>query len=63
MIGYGLSKRRVDEEIIRKAIKDMEVPAQQKLVPTRIAAAVKEIRFVAQVIDFFRGKFLSSFHL
>lgn len=58
MIGYGLSERRVDEDIIRKAIEDMEVPIQQKLIPTRIATAVKEIRLVAQVLNFFRGKFL-----
>jgi general secretion pathway protein A len=65
MIGYGLSERRVDEEIIRKAIEDMEdmkVPIQQKLTPTRIATAVREIRFVAQVLNFLRGKFLSSFY-
>jgi general secretion pathway protein A len=62
MIGYGLSERRVDEDIIRKAIEDMEVPIQQKLIPTRIATAVKEIRLVAQVLNFFRGKFLSSFY-
>jgi len=62
MIGYGLSERRVDEDIIRKAIEDMEVPIQQKLIPSRIATAVKEIRLVAQVLKFFRGKFLSSFH-
>jgi len=63
MIGYGLSERRVDEDIIRKAIEDMEVPIQQKLIPTRIATAVKEIRLVAQVLNFFRGKFFSSFDL
>jgi general secretion pathway protein A len=62
MIGYGLSERRVDEDIIRKAIENMEVPIQQKLIPTRIATAVKEIRLVAQVLNFFRGKFLSSFY-
>ncbi len=62
MIGYGLSERRVDENIIRKAIEDMKVPIQQKLIPTRIATAVKEIRLVAQVLNFFRGKFLSSFY-
>ena len=60
MIGYVLSKRRVDEDIIRQAIKDMEVPSQQKLIPTRIATAVKEIPLVAQVLNFFRGRFLSS---
>jgi len=62
MIGYGLSERRVDEDIIRKAIEAMELPIQQKLIPTRIATAVKEIRLVAQVLNFFRGKFLSSFY-
>jgi general secretion pathway protein A len=63
MIGYGLSERRVDEDIIRKAIEDMKVPIQQKLIPTRIATAVKEIRLVARVLNFFRGKFLSSFNV
>jgi type II secretory pathway predicted ATPase ExeA len=62
MIGYGLSKRRVDVEIIRQAIKDMEAPIQQKLISTRIVTAVKEIRLVAQVLNFFRGKLLPSFY-
>jgi len=62
MIGYGLSKRRVDVEIIRQAIKDREAPIQRKLIPTRIVTAVKEIRLVAQVLNFFRGKLLSSFY-
>ena len=62
MIGYGLSKRRVDVEIIRQAIKDMEAPIQQKLIPARIVKAVKEIRLVAQVLNFFRRKLLSSFY-
>jgi len=63
MIGYGLSKTKVDEDIVRQAIKDMKVPAQRKLIPSRIVAAVKEIRLVAQVLNFFREKFLSSFYL
>jgi hypothetical protein len=63
MIGYGLSKTRVDEDIVRQAVKDMKVPAQQKLIPSRIVAAVKEIRLMAQVLNFFRGKFFSSFCL
>jgi general secretion pathway protein A len=63
MIGYGLSERRVNEDIVRKAIEDMEVLIQQKSIPTRIATAVKEIRFVAQVLNFFRGKFLSILFL
>jgi general secretion pathway protein A len=62
MIGYGLSRRRVDVEIIRKAIREMEVPTQQKLIPTRIATAVKENRLVAQVLNFFSGKLLASFY-
>ena len=56
MIGYGLSKRRVDEDIIRKAIKDMEGPIQQKLIRTRIATAVKEIRLMALGPNFFQRK-------
>jgi general secretion pathway protein A len=63
MIGYGLSKTKVDEDIVHQAIKDMKVPAQRKLIPSRIVAAVKEIRLVAQVLNFFRGKFFSSFCL
>ncbi|MCJ7785807.1 MAG: AAA family ATPase [Desulfobacterales bacterium] len=62
MIGYGLSKKRVDVEIIRQAIKDRETPIQQRLIPARIVKAVKEIRLVAQVLNFFRGKLLSSFY-
>lgn len=62
MIGYSLSKTRVDEDIVRQAIKDMEVPIQRKLIPGRIVRAVKEFRLVAQALEFFRGKFLSFFH-
>jgi type II secretory pathway predicted ATPase ExeA len=62
MIGYGLSRKRVDVEIIRKAIKEMEGPLQQNLISTRIASAVKENRLVAQVLNFFSGKLLSSFY-
>ena len=62
MIGYGLSKRKVDGEIIRQVIKDMEVPTRLRPIPSRIATAVKEIRLVAQVMNFFRGKFLSLFY-
>ncbi len=63
MIGYGLSKRRVDEDIIRKAIKGMNDPIEQKLIPARIATAVKEIGLVARVSDFFRGKFFLFLYL
>ena len=62
MIGYSLSKTRVDEDIVRQAIKDIEVPALKKLIPGRIVRAVKEFRPVAQVLGFLRGKFLSFFH-
>ena len=62
MIGYSLSKTRVDEDIVRQAIKEIEVPALQKLIPGRIVRAVKEFRSVAQALEFFRGKFLSFFH-
>jgi general secretion pathway protein A len=62
MIGYSLSKTRVDEDIVRQAIKDIEVPALRKLIPGRMVRAVKEFRPVAQVLGFFRDKFLSFFH-
>jgi len=62
MIGYGLSKTRVDEDMVRQAIGDMETPTQQKLIPRRIVTAVKEIRLVAQALGFFREKFLSRFY-
>jgi general secretion pathway protein A len=62
MIGYGLSKTRIDEDMVRQAIKDMEAPTQQKLIPRRIVRAVKENRLVSQVMSFFREKFLSSFY-
>jgi general secretion pathway protein A len=63
MIGYGLSKTRVDEDMVRQAIKDMEAPTYQKLIPTRMVMAVKEIRMVAQALNFLRRKFLSSSYL
>ncbi len=63
MIGYGLSRKKVDAEIIRQAIKDMEVPIPRELIFSRIARAVREIRLVAKVMDFFRGKFPSSSYL
>jgi hypothetical protein len=59
MISYGLSKTRVDEDMVRQAIKDMEAPTQQTLIPRRIVTAVKENRFLSQVMSFFREKFLS----
>jgi hypothetical protein len=62
MIGYGLSKTRVDEDMVRQAVKDMETPTQQKLIPRRIVTAVKDFRLVAQALDYFRGKFLSRFY-
>jgi len=62
MIGYGLSKRRVGGDIIRKAIKDMEDPTQRKPIGAGIAAAVKEIRLVAHVLNFFRGKISFSIY-
>jgi hypothetical protein len=62
MIGYGLSRTRVDEGMVRQAIKDMEVPTERKLIPGRIVTALREFRFVAHVMDFFRKRFLSSFH-
>ena len=62
MIGYGLSKTRVDEDIVRQAIKDMEVPLQTKLIPSRVVRAVKEIRMVERALIFFRRKLLSSFY-
>jgi general secretion pathway protein A len=62
MIGYGLSKTRVDEDMVRQAIKDMETPTQQKLIPRRIVTAVRDFRLVGQALDYFRGKFLSRFY-
>ena len=43
MIGYGLSKTRVDEDMVRQAVKDMEAPIERKLISTRIITTVKEI--------------------
>jgi general secretion pathway protein A len=63
MIGYGLSRKRVDAEIIREAIKNMEFPITRKLIPAGIATAVREIRLVAKVLDYFRGKFTASSYL
>jgi general secretion pathway protein A len=59
MIGYGLSKTRVDEDMVRQALKDMETPTQRKVIPRRIVTAVKQFRLVAQTLDFLRGKFLA----
>jgi len=63
MIGYGLSKRRIDEDIIRRAMKDMEGPMQRKFIPTKIVTAVKEIPLVAKVLNFFRERSLLSYDL
>jgi hypothetical protein len=62
MIGYGLSKARVDEDMVRQAIKDMKAPTQRKLISRRIVTAVKEFPFVAQVMNFFRERLRSSFY-
>ncbi len=65
MIGYGLSKTKVDEDVVHQAIaiNDTKFPKQRKPTSTRIVMAVKEIRFVAQGLDFLRRKFPSSFYL
>jgi general secretion pathway protein A len=62
MIGYGLSKARVDEDMVRQAIKAMKAPTQRKLISRRIVTAVKEFPFVAQVMNFFRERLRSSFY-
>jgi len=41
----------------------MKFPTQRKPSATRMVMAVKEIRFVAQALNFLRGKFLSSSYL
>ncbi len=61
MIGYGLSRTKVDADIIRQAIKDMEVPTEKKLIPRKMLSAARQIRLMAQVLHFLRQKILSSF--
>ena len=47
LIGYGLSRKKVDADIIREVIKNMEGPVPQKTIPTRIGKAVKEFRLTS----------------
>jgi type II secretory pathway predicted ATPase ExeA len=65
MMGYGLSKTKIDEDIVQKviAINEMEFPTQPKSTVMRMVMAVKEIRFMARALNFLRLKFLSSFCL
>ncbi len=60
MIGYGLSRTKVDADIVRQAIKGIEVPARKRLIPMKILSAARQVRLVAQVLRFFTQRFLSS---
>ena len=47
LIGYSLSKKKVDEDIIREVIRNMEGPVPQKALPTRIGKVVKEFLLIS----------------
>ncbi len=63
MIGYGLSRKKVDVDIVRQAIKDMEVPTGKAHIPAKMVSVVKQIRLAAQALLSFRQRFLSSFFI
>jgi hypothetical protein len=63
MIGYGLSRKKVDVDIVRQAIKDMEVPTGKAYIPAKMMSVVKQIRLAAQALPFFRKRFISSFFI
>jgi len=44
LIGYGLSRKKVDTDIIREVIESMEGPVPRQAIPTRIGKAIKEFR-------------------
>jgi cell division protein FtsN len=46
LTGYSLSKKKVDVDIIREVIKNMEGPVPQKAIPTRIGKFVKELHLI-----------------
>jgi general secretion pathway protein A len=44
LIGYGLSRKKVDTDIIREVIESMEGPVPRQAIPTRIGKAIKKFR-------------------
>ena len=46
LTGYGLSRRKVDEDIIRKVIKEMEGPISKKSTPSKIVMTLKRFHWV-----------------
>ena len=44
LIGYGLSRKKVDTDIIREVIKNMEGPVPHQAIPNRIEKMIKEFR-------------------
>ncbi|MGD0915256.1 MAG: AAA family ATPase [Thermodesulfobacteriota bacterium] len=53
LIGYGLSRRKVDEDIIREVKKNMEGPESQKAPLTKIGMVVKEFLLASFGRDLF----------
>jgi general secretion pathway protein A len=53
LMGYGLSRKRIDVDIIREVIMNRESPALQKTIFTRINTAVKKFCSVPFGLNFF----------
>jgi general secretion pathway protein A len=56
LMGYSLSQKRIDVDIVREVIRDMEGPFPQKTFLTPMATAVKEFRLLPPRLSFFLSK-------
>jgi len=56
LTGYSLSQKKIDVDIIREVIKDMERPFLQKSFLSPIITAVKEFRLFPPRVNFLRSK-------
>jgi type II secretory pathway predicted ATPase ExeA len=56
LMGYSLSQKKIDVDIIRKVIKEMEGPLSQKTFFSSIATAIKEFRLFPPRLNFLRSK-------
>ena len=46
LVGYGLSRKKVDTDIIREVIENMEGPMPQQTIPTRMGKVIKQFPLI-----------------
>lgn len=56
LTGYGLSRRKVDADIIYEVIKEMGGPISQKSIPSKIASSLKRFHWVPIRDHFYQRK-------